>query len=148
MASKLLGRSFRPMKSSGSATDWRVKIQLTFNANAVLRAPCHRHSLSLLSFCSPLSLSPHADNLTPELDGRVEAEGEALLFQMSERTSEPFIFIVAGVKLFQRGHLRGLFISHRTADTAAVRVRSQTMLERGGAARCSISWRITKTIKF
>ena len=53
---------------------------------------------------------------------------------MSERASEPFIFIVAGVKLFQSGHLRGLFISHRTADTAAVRVRSQTMLERGGAA--------------
>ena len=79
-------------------------------------------SLSLLSFCSPLSLSPHADNLTPELDGRVE-EGErgelAGAFVSNERASEPFIFIVAGVKLFQRGHLRGLFISHRTAGIAA-----------------------------
>ena len=48
-----------------------------------------------------------------------EVSSLALLFQMSERTSEPFIFIVAGVKLFQRGHLRGLFISHRTAGIAA-----------------------------
>ena len=39
-------------------------------------------------------------------------------FVSNERASEPFIFIVAGVKLFQRGHLRGLFISHRTAGIA------------------------------
>ena len=43
-------------------------------------------------------------------------------FVSNERSVEPFIFIVAGVKLFPRGrgHLRGLFISHYAANVAAL----------------------------